>query len=137
MATHPRGSLIMAGSADGSSWVWNYEIGSCLGVLSFSSLPVTCGNFTPDGKTIILGYQDGTLRIVDPKKMETSHLIKVCPVNVVQPDEISPVVCFDCLESKQLIATGSQDGSIFLINYSTGKVLFFLLFILINLFYHL
>ena len=50
---HPRGHVVLAGSEDFTSWMWNADTGACLSVFAGHNGSVTCGGFTPDGTYIL------------------------------------------------------------------------------------
>jgi WD40 repeat protein len=47
---HPRGRILLAGSEDFTTWMWNVDTGATMGVLAGHNGAVTCGQFTPDGE---------------------------------------------------------------------------------------
>lgn len=44
---------MLAGSEDVTAWLWNADTAQCMAVLSGHSGAVTCGDFTPDGKSYL------------------------------------------------------------------------------------
>jgi WD40 repeat protein len=48
LAWHPKGNLVLAGSHDGSAWLWGSK-GTLMNVYAGHSGPVSAGTFTPDG----------------------------------------------------------------------------------------
>ncbi|KAM0786878.1 hypothetical protein ACM66B_002303 [Microbotryomycetes sp. NB124-2] len=72
---HPKGTLLLAGGADGTVWLWNLPTGVTMHVLSGHTAPVTCGRFTPDGKRIVTCSEDSTLIYWDPRTGEAIHKI--------------------------------------------------------------
>ncbi len=52
---HSRGNAILAGSKDGTAWMWLAHNGQCMQVLAGHDGTVACGLFSNDGKTIITG----------------------------------------------------------------------------------
>jgi angio-associated migratory cell protein len=61
----------MAGSTDGCAYMWTVATGTMMGVFAGHSGSVTCGQFTPDGKKVVTGAEDGTTRIWNPKDQQT------------------------------------------------------------------
>lgn len=51
---HPRGHLVLAGSEDATLWMWNADKSTYLNMFSGHSSSVTCGDFTPDGKNLVM-----------------------------------------------------------------------------------
>lgn len=64
---HPKGNVLTAGGADATVWMWKLPTGDVMNVFSGHSGAVACGTFTPDGKKLVTGSEDGTLIIWDPK----------------------------------------------------------------------
>lgn len=64
---HPKGNAIVAGSNDGTIWMWLVDTNQCLQVFSGHDGKVTCGMFSKDGKFVISGGEDGTIRVWMPK----------------------------------------------------------------------
>lgn len=50
-----KGNVLIAGSKDGTIWMWLAHTGHCVHVLTGHEGPVTCGLFTSDGKAIASG----------------------------------------------------------------------------------
>ncbi|KAN0060764.1 60S ribosomal subunit assembly or modification protein [Thecaphora frezii] len=67
MDWHPKGSVLSAGGADSTVWMWQLPSGNVMNVFSGHTEAVTCGSFTPDGKKLISGSEDGSLIVWDPK----------------------------------------------------------------------
>ena len=44
---------MLAGSEDVTAWLWNADTAACMVVLSGHSGAVTCGDFTPDGRSCL------------------------------------------------------------------------------------
>ncbi|KAM2263741.1 hypothetical protein COP1_039975 [Malus domestica] len=113
---HPRGHLVLAGSEDCTVWMWNADNGSYLNMFSGHGSNVSCGDFTPDGKTICTGSTDATLRIWNPKSGENIHVIQGHPYHT------AGLTCLAINSDSTLAYTGSEDGSIHIVNITTGKV---------------
>ncbi|MBA0768031.1 hypothetical protein Gotri_016876 [Gossypium trilobum] len=113
---HPKGHLILAGSEDCTVWMWNADNGSCLNVFSGHGASVTCGDFTPDGKTICTGSEDATLRIWNPRSGESIHVVRGYPYHT------EGLTCLSISSDSTFAVTGSKDGSVHVVNITTGKV---------------
>ncbi|KAI3905159.1 hypothetical protein MKX01_017405, partial [Papaver californicum] len=72
---HPRGHVVLAGSEDDTVWLWNADRNAYLNMFSGHVSSFTCGDFTPDGKTICTGSDDASLRVWNPKTGENVHVI--------------------------------------------------------------
>jgi WD40 repeat protein len=46
---HPKGNVLLAGSEDGTVWMWSIPSGACMSVFTGHLEQVSCGDFTPDG----------------------------------------------------------------------------------------
>jgi ribosome assembly protein SQT1 len=69
---HPRGSVLIAGFGSGSIWMWRISLTAEAQVMAvFASpvtgVPVTCGQFTSDGKGVVAGAADGSVYLLSPK----------------------------------------------------------------------
>uniref|UniRef100_K7G3G1 Angio associated migratory cell protein n=1 Tax=Pelodiscus sinensis TaxID=13735 RepID=K7G3G1_PELSI len=67
MEWHPQAHVLLAGAADGNSWLWKIPSGECK-TFPGPSCPATCGRILPDGKRAVVGYEDGTVRLWDLKQ---------------------------------------------------------------------
>ncbi|KAL3843314.1 hypothetical protein ACJIZ3_000717 [Penstemon smallii] len=113
---HPRGHLILAGSEDSSVWMWNADRAAYLNVFAGHASSVTCGDFTPDGKSICSGSDDATMRIWNPRTSENIHVVRGHPYHT------DGLTCLAITSDSSLALTGSQDGSVHMVNISTGQV---------------
>ncbi|KAF9238494.1 WD40-repeat-containing domain protein [Melanogaster broomeanus] len=64
---HPKGTVLLAGSNDGTVWLWQLPSGNTMQVFAGHTGAVQCGEFTPDGKRIVTACADGTLMFWDPR----------------------------------------------------------------------
>ncbi|KAL6541909.1 hypothetical protein OROGR_011395 [Orobanche gracilis] len=112
---HPKGHLILAGSEDSSVWMWNADRAAYLNVFVGHGSSVSCGDFTPDGKTICSGSDDATMRIWNPKTAENIHVRG-------HPYHTKGLTCLTINSDSTLALSGSYDGSVYIVNISTGKV---------------
>ncbi|KAH8826540.1 WD40-repeat-containing domain protein [Flagelloscypha sp. PMI_526] len=64
---HPKGNVLLAGSNDGTLWLWQLPSGNTMQVFAGHSGPVQTGEFTPDGKRIVTADGDGNLIYWDPR----------------------------------------------------------------------
>jgi len=110
---HPVASVIIAGTIDGSSWMWKIPSGDCK-TFSGPAVPSSAGRLHPDGKRLCVGYGDGSLRIWDLKAGSVTHT-----VSDLHSDNIT---CLDIHSSGNVLITGCVDGNASLVNPNSGKV---------------
>uniref|UniRef100_A0A8I5TZ83 Angio associated migratory cell protein n=1 Tax=Pongo abelii TaxID=9601 RepID=A0A8I5TZ83_PONAB len=87
MEWHPRAPVLLAGTADGNTWMWKVPNGDCK-TFQGPNCPATCGRVLPDGETV--GYLDGTLAIYD---LATQTLRHQCQHQVRAAGAGVPVGC--------------------------------------------
>ena len=68
LAWHPKGDVVLCGACDGTLWMWLATSGACMRVFAGHDGAVLCGGFTCDGKKIVSGSADGSLRVWNPRK---------------------------------------------------------------------
>jgi len=71
---HSKGNAIVAGSNDGTIWMWLAHDGQCVQVFAGHDGGVSSGCFTSDGKFICSGGDDGTVRMWAPKTGQCKHV---------------------------------------------------------------
>uniref|UniRef100_A0AAQ6A213 Angio-associated migratory cell protein n=1 Tax=Amphiprion ocellaris TaxID=80972 RepID=A0AAQ6A213_AMPOC len=113
---HPCAPVLLAGTNDGSVWMWKIPAGDCKTFQS-PACQATSGKVLPDGKRAVVGYEDGTVRVWDLKQGNSIHVIKG------QDGHQGALTCLACNKDGSLVLTGSVDGSAKLINTTTGKVM--------------
>ena len=115
---HPKGNVLLAGSEDFTAWMWNAENAELMQVFAGHSNSVLCGGFSPDGRHVVTGSCDGSLRIWAPRSGECSTLFQGHPFHD------GPVTCIDFHASTPgLMLTGSEDNTCRLVSGESGKVL--------------
>ncbi|TFK03601.1 calcineurin subunit B type 1 [Platysternon megacephalum] len=115
MEWHPQAHVLLAGTADGNSWMWKIPSGESK-TFQGPSCPATCGRVLPDGKRAVVGYEDGTVRIWDLKQGSSLHVLKG------QDGHQGPLTCVTSNKDGSLVMTGSVDCHAKLVNSATGKV---------------
>jgi ribosome assembly protein SQT1 len=116
---HPRGNVLLAGSEDGTIWMWSIPSGNCMHVFSGHSESVTCGDFLPDGKYIISASADGSLIIWNPQTGIATFKFNGLDSRFHQ----APITCLSLSFDNQMAITGSQDGSIKLLHLTQKKIM--------------
>ncbi|WFD34174.1 60S ribosomal subunit assembly or modification protein [Malassezia cuniculi] len=67
LSWHPKGPVLAAGASDTTVWMWQLPSGNVMNVFSGHTGSVTCGRFTPDGRKLVTGSDDGSLIVWDPR----------------------------------------------------------------------
>ena len=119
IAWHPRGDIILAGSSDYTAWMWNGQTGEFMATFTGHAGPVSCGGFTPDGRTVVTcgGEGDATLKVWDPRTggclttVEGAHFHE------------TGITCMAIHPNGQTALSGSEAGRIKLASLENGKVL--------------
>ena len=70
---HSKGNAVLAGSKDGTVWMWMAHNGQCVQVFAGHDGGVAAGCFSSDGKHVLTGGEDGTVRIWLPKTGACKH----------------------------------------------------------------
>mmetsp|Transcript_7972 Transcript_7972/g.29707 ORF Transcript_7972/g.29707 Transcript_7972/m.29707 type:complete len:451 (-) Transcript_7972:108-1460(-) len=70
---HPKGNALLSASADATCWLWNVKKMNCMSVLAGHSDSISCGGFTADGKLVITGSVDATVRVWHPMQGNSIH----------------------------------------------------------------
>ena len=70
---HSKGNAIIAGSKDGTVWMWLTQTGQCVQVFAGHDGGVSCGCFTKDGNVVCSGGEDGTVRLWAPVTGKCKH----------------------------------------------------------------
>lgn len=113
---HSKGNAVLAGSKDGTIWMWLANTGQCVQVFAGHDGGVTCGLFTLDGKTVCSGGEDGTVRLWAPKTGACKHNFS----GEMGGGHSSSVTCIAGSEDGELLVTGGFDGEVHLFHVS-GK----------------
>ncbi|KAJ2788915.1 60S ribosomal subunit assembly or modification protein [Coemansia guatemalensis] len=115
---HPRGNVLLSGANDASMWMWSLPGGDFMNVFNGHGAPVTCGQFTPSGRSIVSGAEDGTLIIWDPKSAAVVRKFTPADERFHQEGITSLAVSQD----DQVMLTGSMDATAKLV-HTNGSIL--------------
>lgn len=118
VAWHPRGDVVLAGTADFSAWMWEGRRGAWMATFSGHTAPVAAGAFTPDGRAVVTagGEGDASLRVWDPRS-------GACTASVSgHPFHAAGVTCLALSPDGASALTGSEDGAAKVVSLGTGRV---------------
>ena len=121
---HNKGPVVLAGSTDGTCWMWAAKTGDCMQVFAGHEDSVTCGAFTSSGKLVVTGSMDASLRIWSPKTGQCKHTFSPRSGNGAEWHEAA-ILCLAVHPDpdKPLVLTGSIDGSARLVHAQSKKLL--------------
>jgi len=112
---HPNSNstILMAGSSDGTLWLFHLTLPSykCLQVFVGHANEVIDGMFTSNGKFILSGGVDGTVKLWNPKSGVCKHTFEVG----------GRVSCLDLC--RDLLLVGCEDGGVSLVHVKNKKIL--------------
>lgn len=102
---------MVAGSKDGTIWMWLAHNGQCVQVFAGHDGEVTCGLFTSDGKTIVSGGEDGSVRLWAPKTGQCKHVFAgVGGGGMEGHDNIVTTIAGN--DEGDLVVSGGMDGQV-------------------------
>jgi ribosome assembly protein SQT1 len=113
---HPKGgSVLLAGSGDGTVWMFHIPLNRCLQVFVGHEQAVTAGCFSPDGKWAVSASADGTVRIWAPKTGVNKHVFRLGEAGLT------------CMTNNggsdgMLVMVGAEDGQAHVCHVGTKKV---------------
>jgi WD domain, G-beta repeat len=127
---HPKGDVLVAGSADTTVWMWAVTLPSkappsddcakveVMQVFAGHEGEVTCGTWSSSGKTLLTGDSTGAVRMWNPKTAVTQQLFSGKDWHEAAVNSIDVSSSPD----KPLMVSGSEDGSAKLVNCATGML---------------
>ena len=118
----PDGSTLANVSIDNNIYLWNTTTGRLKGTLKGHADKVNSISFSPDGKMLVSGSQDGTLRMWD---VNTGKHKQTIPNQRATDNRKSPPVPVSTVSFRSdgaTLASGNQDGSIYLWDVATAKL---------------
>lgn len=86
-------------------------------MLSSHAGPITSGEFTPDGKRIVTSSSDGTVAFWDPRSSAP-----VWKIQLVTGETEAGVISLAVNSSGTIVAAGTSQGQIKLVNIARGEV---------------
>eukprot|EP01111_Echinosteliopsis_oligospora_P007755 TRINITY_DN2303_c0_g1_i1.p1 TRINITY_DN2303_c0_g1~~TRINITY_DN2303_c0_g1_i1.p1 ORF type:complete len:425 (+),score=135.27 TRINITY_DN2303_c0_g1_i1:51-1325(+) len=116
IAWHPKGNIVLAGSEDACAYMWT-STGTMMGVFAGHAAEVGCGGFSPDGKKIVTGSGDGSVKIWNPKDQQC---ISTFSGHSWHSEGVTSLAF---KSDSTVIASGSTDSSVCLGSIATNKAL--------------
>lgn len=110
---HSAANVLIAGADTGETYVWRMPSGDCK-VLQGNGHKAEIGTITANGKGLIVGYADGTVKLWDIK---TSTVLQDIPADSAL-GHTSSITCIAADPDNGRFITGSDDGKIMLANSS-------------------
>lgn len=121
---HPRGPVLLAGSADKSAYMWNARRGKFLMAFVGHEDAVTCGAFTSDGRSVVTGSLDSSVRVWNPVTGGLVTKLQTGVSGLRSSFHTADVFCLAAGSGEQggnLIASGCAAGDVF-ITHRDGQV---------------
>ena len=111
---HPSGAVLVGGSQDASCWMWSVAKGRCMQVFSGHGGYVTCGAFSHNGKKLVTGSVDATLRVWNP---QTASSVRIGGGKFHR----GAITTLEMMAGAPLVLSGGEDGLLGISNVMTAK----------------
>eukprot|EP01063_Lacrimia_lanifica_P003635 TRINITY_DN11959_c0_g1_i1.p1 TRINITY_DN11959_c0_g1~~TRINITY_DN11959_c0_g1_i1.p1 ORF type:complete len:431 (+),score=183.86 TRINITY_DN11959_c0_g1_i1:61-1353(+) len=119
---HPKGKIVFAGSADSQSAMWN-DKGTCMTFFTGHAAEVTCGCLASDGKMLVTGSEDLSVRVFAPKTGEQLvHFSNTAKGMHTLPQE-PPTALAAHPRVSDIVIAGWTGGQVSLMSIGAKKVL--------------
>ncbi|OSD06553.1 ribosome biogenesis protein Sqt1 [Trametes coccinea BRFM310] len=115
---HPKGNVLLAGSNDTTVWLWQLPSGNTMQVFAGHMGPVTCGDFTPDGKRIVTADGDGTLIYWDPRSPTPVFKLTSSDARF----DLEGITSLAINPASTLAVVGGASGGVRVVSLSKGEV---------------
>ncbi|TIA96960.1 hypothetical protein E3P96_03490 [Wallemia ichthyophaga] len=116
---HPRGNVLLTGCADSTIWMWKLPKGDNMNVFSGHTEMVTCGRFTPDGKSIVSASSDGSLIMWSPT--EATPITKITG-NDARFNLDGGITAMSVNPAGTIAVAGGAAGGVRAVNLANGQV---------------
>ncbi|KAK0162756.1 hypothetical protein PV327_006507 [Microctonus hyperodae] len=113
MRWHNLANVLFAGSVEGEIYMWKIPSGECK-VFQGYGQKSEAATVINDGKKLIAGYEDGTIRVLDLKEGTVQVTISAA--------HSESITSLDCQSDGKLIASAALDGRTVLSTVQTGKI---------------
>lgn len=127
LSWHPRGPVLLAGSADHVAYMWNASKAMFMMAFAGHEDAVTCGSFTGDGKLVVTASMDSSLRIWNPTAGTTIARIQTGIPGIRSAFHSADILALSSgavdTSASKLVATGCAGGSVFITHIESGHIL--------------
>ncbi|XP_023246346.1 angio-associated migratory cell protein isoform X2 [Copidosoma floridanum] len=113
---HHMAHVLLAGSVEGEIYMWKIPDGDCKIIQGFGKRAET-GCLFPDGKRLVVGYEDGIIRVIDLKASAITATI------TSNTGHSLAITSLDCHLDNNLIISSAVDGRTIISSANTGKVI--------------
>ncbi|KAI9349584.1 WD40-repeat-containing domain protein [Obelidium mucronatum] len=107
---HPRGNALLVAVPSGQ----------CMNVFTGHSGSISCGQFSPDGKSIVSGGEEGNLYNWDPRTAAVKQVFRADDARFLNGSSVTSVGVHG---DSQVVLAGGQDGTASLVHLGSGKIL--------------
>ncbi|XP_032680889.1 angio-associated migratory cell protein isoform X2 [Odontomachus brunneus] len=113
---HHSANILLASCESGEIYMWSLPKGKCKIFPGYGSV-AECGTICPDGKSIVVGYRDGTIRMINLKDSTVTATIPI------SQGHTSLITSIDCDVNNKLLISVSTDGKTILSTAHNGKII--------------
>lgn len=121
MKWHIKANVLFTGVVDGLVYFWEIPSQKCK-VISATGEGTGDAVIMPDGVRISVGYNDGTVRVINLKDLSVQYTIKT-PRHDDEEDIQFPVLCMDTHPNNNLVVYGDAQKNVVLFQSQSGKVI--------------